>query len=214
MHRTRNVVIVFLMLVALAVANTQGPNNANLANITGVAWSNPQNAATTDAAYATVVITGTFDVGSDLCHSNFGFSIPAGATINGITVAYVVHASAISSLDFEIGVGSGVAITKVAGTRAGTAKSDVTKWGTTDSTITFGSGADLWGTTWTPTDINSSGFGVCADVANVNAANRTAFIDSALITITFTPAPGCKACFMPFLTGRKQTQTRSLAIGM
>lgn len=33
-----------------------------------------------------------------------------------------------------------------------------TTWGTTFSTVTYGGTNDLWGTTWTPSDINSANF--------------------------------------------------------
>jgi uncharacterized membrane protein len=58
---------------------TQGPNSA--ATITGAAWTNPTNAATTNAVYATQNITSGTDSGI-LVFSAYGFSIPVGATIN------------------------------------------------------------------------------------------------------------------------------------
>lgn len=167
---------------------TQGPNSA--ATITGGAWTNPTNAATTNAVYATQSIPATSD-SSILVFSNYGLAIPAGATINGITVAIIAHASVSASIDLgDINAlgNTGVKLTKVAGIGVGTAKLDTTLWGTTDSTFTEGNGADLWGTTWTPSDINSTGFGVLVQVENISGFARTASIDSVLITVTFTPA--------------------------
>jgi hypothetical protein len=83
---------------------------------------------------------------------------------------------------------TGVKLTKVAGIGIGTAKLDTTSWGLSDATFTEGSGADLWGTTWTPADINSTGFGVLVQVENNGGVARVASVDSVLITVTFTPA--------------------------
>jgi hypothetical protein len=45
-------------------------------------FTNPSNAFASDDAYATVNVTGRQQV-----YANFGFDIPAGSTIKGITVA-------------------------------------------------------------------------------------------------------------------------------
>jgi len=167
---------------------TQGPNGGTGS---GVGWTGPTNIATTNAVYATQSVA-ALNNSTDLSTSTLGFSIPAGATINGIQVDVVRHASAVTSLDFADTIGSGlprVSISKVAGTRTGTPKTEGTQWGTTDATTTFGSGADLWGTTWTSTEINATGFGAVISCENTNGAlARTASIDSILITVTYTPA--------------------------
>lgn len=198
MKKFRNIAIIVFMLVALAFASTQGPNSA--ATITGTGWTSPTSAATTDATYATINIA-SIGCSSNLTFSAYGFSIPAGATINGITVAVVGHASRTTALDMSNAnlCGSGVQLTKVAGTGVGTVdNTETTSWAITDSTFTLGSGASLWGTTWTPTEINASGFGVLVSIENKNASATTAFVDSVLITVTYTPG-GCPSCFMPFL---------------
>lgn len=159
---------------------TQGPLGGTGV---GASWTNPTNIATTNAVYATESVAGSSS-STNLNTSSMGFSIPVGATINGIQIDIIRHASAISSLNFGT---SGVNLTK-AGTPVGTNVVDGTNWGTTDATTTFGGPASLFGTTWAPSDINNTGFGVVLIVDNVNAVARTASIDSVLITVTFTPA--------------------------
>ncbi len=44
--------------------------------------------------------------------------------------------------------------------------------------------ADLWGTTWTPADINASNFGVALSVNSTN--NRIAYVDYMQISVTYT----------------------------
>ena len=52
-----------------------------------------------------------------------------------------------------------------------------TNWGTTDATVTYGTSTDLWGTTWTPAQINASNFGLRFRARNVNGSSRTANAD-------------------------------------
>lgn len=164
---------------------TQGPNGGAGA---GAGWAGLGNIAATDAIYATQSVAGTA-ASTSLSTSTLGFTIPAGATINGITVAVVRHASATGSLSITgSSGGTGISLTKVAATPTGTAKLTGGGWGLVDATDTFGNAADLWGTTWTPADINSTGFGAILQVDNTNVAARTASVDSILITVTFTPA--------------------------
>ena len=200
------------MLVTLAFASTQGPNSGVTA---GAAWTSPTNAEVTDGVYATRSIVAGGASGG-LSGSTYGFSIPVGATINGITVSIIGHCSATASCDMTNtngGSPQGICITKVAATCTGTTKLDSTSWLTTDATFTEGSGSDLWGTTWAVSDINSSGFGTMLAVENVSASSRTASVDSILITVTFTPAPtGCKSCFLPLL--QSQTRTLKPTLGM
>lgn len=207
MKRSRNIfaIVPMVILATLAFANTQGPNSA--ATITGTGWTSPANAATTNAVYATesVVSLGCSDV---LVFSVYGFSVPSGAIINGVTVSIVGHGSA-SGLDLSSsqGCGAGTQLTKTAGVGVGSVINDATPWSTIDATFTEGSGATLWGTTWTSADINGTGFGVLVRIENTNGTlARTANVDSVLVTVTFTPT--CGSCFLLLNAGR-QTQTRA-----
>ncbi|GEM_PF-5215912 len=65
-------------------AITSGPLSGTSSNLTGVgtiAWVNPPNADATDDTYATA----TFGT-SNYLYANIGFAIPAGATIDGISI--------------------------------------------------------------------------------------------------------------------------------
>lgn len=199
--------LAFLLISAFLFANTAGPLGGTGS---GAGWVNPTNVAVTDGIYSTQSIP-LSSTSTSLSVSSYGFSIPVGATINGITVAVVRHAAIASSLEFATGVN----ITKVAGVATGTVKTDATQWGITDATTTFGNGADLWGLTWSVSDINSTGFGFTCVVDNVNAVgNRVANIDSILITVTFTPAATPAGSQMFKLFGfkvkppKQQSQTR------
>lgn len=97
---------IFLVLLALMLvqtndtkADTQGANSpsaaANDNSIGGTAWANPSNATTSNNGYATVSLSngGTSQY---IKTTGFGFSIPTGATINGI-VAEVERSEANSN---------------------------------------------------------------------------------------------------------------------
>ncbi len=54
-------------------------------------------------------------------------------------------------------------------------------------TATYGSASDLWGTTWTPAEINNTNFGVSLSVLNQSGfSSRTASVDYIQITVTYT----------------------------
>ena len=76
-----------------------------------------------------------------------------------------------------------------AGSAVGSNKATTTTWGTTDSTITYGSTSDLWGTTWTAADVNASNFGLRFSAKNttVGGASSTASIDYISITVQYKP---------------------------
>jgi len=146
-------------------------------------WVNPGNAQADDSSFATCVI----GVGAGLKESyyldcqTFGFAIPSGATIDGITVS--ARGKSTSAI---VGSDARVQMMK-AGVLAGTEKTPSTTWGTTENTHTFGAVNDLWGTTWTPAQINAAGFGVsyvCSDGGS--SSGCTVSIDYIDITITYT----------------------------
>jgi len=78
-----------------------------------------------------------------------------------------------------------------AGSTTGSNKASSTTWANTGttSTVTYGSSTDLWGTTWTATDINNTSFGLRFIAKNVAAASSTASVDSITITVYYTPDP-------------------------
>lgn len=88
----RHILTVLIPLGALAwsqapCAATQTANSASCINLAGtgtVAWNNPANAVSSNGSYATASVDAT---ATNYLHcTNYGFTIPAGATINGITV--------------------------------------------------------------------------------------------------------------------------------
>lgn len=169
--------------------STQGPSFAGTVsqistNDGGNVWSNLNNIKANDGLFASMPFESTFfSAGNSLVTTNFGFSVPTTATINGITVAINRRQDNTSTQD------SGIQLLK-ASTVVGTNKSTGASWPSTATTITFGSVSDLWGTTWTPAEVNGSGFGFQLDCVGNSFAGSQANVDYITITITYTPAAG------------------------
>lgn len=165
---------------------SQGPNSPGTvvtdSSIGSADWSNPGNAAANDGSSATCTLV---DEGEGLGNSyylvakNFGFSIPVEATINGIVVSYKASGSTSSRIAVLV-------------------KADILQTGGDDnggnmvwdnSLHTVGGSNDLWGSAWTPSDVNDAGFGVA--VNGVGNPTVLLSIDFLGITVYYTvPATG------------------------
>lgn len=185
----------FGMKGAGGIPATAGPNSpGTLADDSGtgtVSWSNPSNASSSNNSYATAFFG--FGAGGPshyLKCTNFGFSIPAEATITGITVEIEKKDATSDGGTNEQARDNRVRLVK-AGTIQSTDKAaGSTNWPQNDAYSTYGGSADLWSGTWTPSDINNSGFGVAIsakwEAFDPESANVTASIDHVRITINYT----------------------------
>ncbi|MHA2029617.1 MAG: LamG-like jellyroll fold domain-containing protein, partial [Candidatus Kariarchaeaceae archaeon] len=114
--------------------------------------------------------------------TNFGFDIPTGASIKGITVEvdkYATQGIENSIRDFSI------RLRKASG-QVGFDKKTTAWWDTIDDNLydSYGGSSDLWETTWTAEDINNPGFGVDIAVENIGSTN-TAYIDHIRIKVHY-----------------------------
>jgi len=119
-------------------------------------------------------------------------TVPAGATINGITVKIErYNAGAANDYPTTI-VDSAIYLTKDGSTVIGNNKSTGATWQSSDNntTVDFGSSSDLWGTTLTAAEVNASTFGVMISPAlSVNGQSEngsSAKIDAITITVDYT----------------------------
>lgn len=88
----------------------------------------------------------------------FGFNIPTAASICGIKVTVVRKADNVL-LNLATVTDYNVRVMK-SGSPAGNNLADgITQWSSTNETVTYGGNGQLWGVSWTPTDVNSSNFG-------------------------------------------------------
>jgi hypothetical protein len=164
-----------------------GPNSPSTAaddsSLSGDTWSNPNNAKAADASYATVTDTNPNHT-HYLKTTNYGFSIPAGSDIQGIVVEVLRHASSNGVNNVTDYV---VKIVKSDGSIGVANKADtLSLWPTSDAYATYGGAADLWGETWTASNINSSNFGVAFSANLIPDTSVTAFVDFIRVTVYYS----------------------------
>lgn len=146
-------------------------------------WTSPGSITANDGTYASVTAS-TFDSGDQtfvLKAKGFDFSsIPAGATINGVTVRVEAHADSTS-----VGIDL-VQLLDTSGAKVGTNKSDTTQRLTTaDAVYTWGGSTDLWGNALTLAWVQDPDFGVAIG-GHAYTANSQIFVDYVTVEIDYT----------------------------
>jgi hypothetical protein len=154
----------------------QGPNYAGTA--TSTEWNDGGTSASnaTGAEDNTCAKEGKNNKTIDL--TNFGFSIPAGATIVGIKVEPKAGSDKAAATDRVL-----TAQLLKGGSPVGSVKSfTVTHTNACNGTAftTVGGDSDLWGTSWTAADINATGFGVRINSGGGGGQRR---LDAVKITV-------------------------------
>ena len=144
-------------------AATEGPNSPGTtvddSTVGTVTWSNVNNSQAQDDNPADASLGDGFG-GASTSHyikaTNFSFAIPTGARIVGIVVEVDKHEGDAG----DDVVDNAIRIVK-GGTIGSKDQSDATEWqvGDDDTYFSYGSSTELWGETWTESDIENSGFG-------------------------------------------------------
>jgi len=190
--------------------STAGPNYpgtmADESGIGTIAWASPDYAKTnngTDTSFDAGSLTRTSHY---LKATNFGFTIPSGATINGVSVSVETWTS---NYGWDKYCRTSTIKLVKGGTISGSNQGNATDW--TDSfpgtVLTYGGASELWGLTLTDTDINSSTFGVALSATIENTTGKAtmiAYVDYISITITYTEgAAGVPKQMMHYAKMRK-----------
>ena len=116
--------------------------------------------------------------------TGFGFSVPALATITGIKVEVEKSAWDISILatvrDNQVRLVKGGSVT-------GDNKADGSSWTSSDDYDSYGDTTDTWGATLSPTDVNSSDFGIAfsARINGLVSLIPTARVDHIRVTVFY-----------------------------
>lgn len=196
----RGLMIVFTLLTvavlssSTAAAGSTGPYNAGSGtNVPGagtIDWQNPGEITSPGSPYAIATLTRYDRYSNYLQGTNYSFDIPAEAVITGIEVV-INRMSSGSSPSIYDNVVSLVKAGENPGESVlvGDNKASTDQWTKTAFTnATYGSPTDLWGTTWTPSEINDPGFGVALAAYRQQMGNnlRDAMVDSMQITVYFT----------------------------
>lgn len=154
-------------------------------------WSGTASALTADDTDYLSMFTGSLHSQVLKC-TNFGFNLPATATVDGILFtakcgpdqgAGVRKYLQASSRLYKAGVANGT--NQLLG---GEARCDTAQSGdnglTADEVFSLGTSTDLWGDTWTGANVNDSGFGCGFAVGRTSGAGTTT-IDYVSMTVYF-----------------------------
>jgi len=168
-------------------ATSQGANNpgtmADDATVGVNLWNTPDNAKVEDGVLTIAV--GDGDPNNLDTHylkaTNFGFSIPTGATIDGIIVEVKRRCTTGNTVHDKV-----VSLLK-AGSIVGDNKADtVTNWTNVLTYITYGAADNLWGISWNRDDINNTNFGIVFTASSPIASVQYARVDHIRITVYYT----------------------------
>ena len=133
---------------------------------------------TDDFTTTTVPATSQSDT---LATLDYGFSIPTDATILGVEVHVLKEAASASTIYDNV-----VKLIK-AGTLAGTSQDVAGAWDTHAGSpyTTYGGPTNLWGTTWTPAQINAADFGVGISADNTTGSAADARIGNVCVRVYY-----------------------------
>lgn len=184
-------ILIFFLIFKLgsiedAAATSSGeynPSSATNSGGSGRSWTNPSNvySSNNSDAYRTLSSSGGNRRSEYLEVTDFSFAIPATATIDGIEVTVECAASSSSSISDEY-----VYLTKDGSSSVTSNYASGSYWNSFDTDFDYGGTSDLWGSTWTAAEVNSSDFGVLVRARNYAGSNRTAYIDHVTVTVHYT----------------------------
>lgn len=146
-------------------------------NVGSTNWTNPGNVTANDGSNANVVLGPSVDTKWLDSHS-YGFAIPSDATVLGIVGTAEITGSTTGKL-------KGFQLLK-AGVLAGTDKAPNLSFTGSLTVHNYGSSTDLWGTTWTPAEINSTGFGLALYVGGTFAGGAVIDVDYMQVTVYYS----------------------------
>ena len=177
------ITVLSVMLCLNGFGQTAGPNYAGTTgNIDtgGAEWTNTDNIKTDDTNVSSAAVAKNKD--SDyLVGTNFGFSIPSTATIVGIAVEIDRYAADIGMQDIAL------YLTKSGNTVIGNNLANTgVNWSTSAASVSYGSSSNLWGTTWTAAEINSTNFGLMLSLDNTSSSTMSASVNYIRITVSYT----------------------------
>lgn len=167
--------------MGLVSTGYRSPTNANNAGVGTPLWTNPSNALSSDNVYASGTLAAL--QGTDrLITWGYGFTIPTQVQILGIEVQ-VERQSQIGLFcrDYE------VKMVKAQPNVVGSDNAQGGYWTVgTDQVIGYGNQLYLWGTTWTPDEINSANFGCSFRAINDDSGGGAiALVDRVQIQVSY-----------------------------
>lgn len=173
---------------------SQGPffcgTGASDATVGAIAWANPTRITAEDASSADALLGGG-QLSQYIVGSNYGFSIPVGATMVGVQVDAKMQSqgggspAAAAESTIKLGTAAGTFVGNNKSTSAFLPPAALTY-------VTYGGPTDMWGlttATLTVALINSANFRCGISITNTNGlASVDPLIDAMRMTVFYTPA--------------------------
>jgi hypothetical protein len=180
---------------ALAHTQTRSPATCITFDLGGgnPAWANPDRAQTSNNSDASANVNDNQTTDALVCY-DYGFAIPAGATVLGIVVNVERSTSAGGSPRRDA-----LMVVLKAFAAAPADRSTTTNYTGGDVVEPHGGATDLWGTTWTPAEINDIGFGAgfAAQKAGATGGSETVFVDHVEIEVHYSEPPAAPSLVSP-----------------
>ena len=174
-------------------------------------WQNTSNGSTQNDIYTSLLFTDVSNVlaavptsispadeTNYLVCKNLDSNIPNDATIEGIKI-YIDRYNSFTGDGTVIITDNAIYLTKNGTDTVGNNKSVGTVWASTDTDTyaTYGGVSDLWGTTWTASEINNDNFGVMIGptiefVGLTGENGSSANVDHVYIEITYAGGSGTR----------------------
>ncbi|MBL7892498.1 MAG: T9SS type A sorting domain-containing protein [Bacteroidia bacterium] len=157
----------------------------------GNSWSTPSNAKTEDNKFASVSLSAPGQCFQGSCSSrgliltNFSFAIPSAAIILGIKAEVKQKADSLNSINDTI-----VQLTKDAGLSTTANRGSLNFIDSLNKYYSYGGTTDLWSTSWTPAQINSTDFGLILSYNNKSKNGGIANIDHVRISVIYSISSG------------------------
>lgn len=165
----KNLLLLFIAFVAVSYVSGQseGPNSPATASYSaigclacpGAEWSSWNDIMTADGAYAEVGLNAFPNCFQTMCFysrylmaSNFGFTIPGSATIDGVKAEILRMSSTSPNVKDTI-------VQIMTTGNYGTNHADPSAWTPSPLNIAYGDSTDVWGLTLTPDSVNHVDFG-------------------------------------------------------
>ena len=196
-----------------ATSSKYAGTGADDASIGTLTWTDPSNATGSGTGdYATVVAT----TGSEYTHylkmTNFGFAIPAGATIDGVQLQ-------IRNAGIPSGGGNfawnAVRLVNASGT-IGSANKATGTLSSSFTTASFGGSADTWAGEASAIDWNDADAGCAISVGTTPGVSGDSYlyIDHVQIIVTYTEAPAAGTSPRRTVIGRARSfSTKQQGVG-
>jgi hypothetical protein len=126
----------------------------------GANWASPSNILSSNNTYSYAVSAGDpINTTSYIQATNFSFTIPSGATINGVEVS-IEHNMYDNLCEDEYVIDYNIRLLINGSVTGDNNAQTLTNWGLSDETFTYGGSSNTWGLTLAESDIEDTDFGV------------------------------------------------------